>query len=133
VAFKASGETLKRSLARAREIPEERRNEQVTLDGLAKATALSRFYLVRSFVKKFGLPPHAYLINVRMKHACRLLRAGMPCNTGCRCNGICRPKSFRAAFPEDYGCGSLGLSCLAELVVLLVITGTWQRLLPIHI
>ena len=77
--FRASGPALRRSLERARDLLEERNNEPVTLEELAAASALSRFHLVRSFSAQFGLPPHAYQIHVRIEHACRLLRAGVPC------------------------------------------------------
>ncbi|HKI11211.1 MAG TPA: AraC family transcriptional regulator [Candidatus Acidoferrum sp.] len=78
-ALKPLGPGLKRSLDRARVILEERINELITLDELAKAAALSRFHLVRSFAQQFGLPPHAYQIHVRIKRACHLLRDGLHC------------------------------------------------------
>lgn len=54
-------------------------HETVTLEQLAAVSALSRFHLVRSFTKQFGLPPHAYLLEVRIKKAQALLRSGMSC------------------------------------------------------
>lgn len=73
------GHGLTRSLRAARELLCERYNESVTLDELAATAALSRFHLVRCFTSRFGLPPHAYQIQVRIEKACRLLRGGMMC------------------------------------------------------
>lgn len=78
-ALKPLGPGLERSLDRARDILENRLNELITLDELAKAAALSRFHLVRTFAQQFGLPPHAYQIHVRINRACHLLRTGLHC------------------------------------------------------
>jgi AraC-like DNA-binding protein len=73
------GAGLRRSLERARDILEQRPHELIRLDQLAHAAALSRFHLVRSFARQFGLPPHAYQLHVRIKRACHLLREGRHC------------------------------------------------------
>ena len=99
----SSGPALRRSLERAREILEERQNEQVTLDELAKAAALSRFHLVRSFAKEYGIPPHAYQINVRIKRACWLLRAGMPCGEVAAASGFADQSHFTRHFKKVMG------------------------------
>jgi AraC-like DNA-binding protein len=66
-------------LNRTRDFLRDRFEENVNLEDLAVIAALSPFHLLRSFTKRFGLPPHAYQIHVRIKRACRLLRAGLPC------------------------------------------------------
>jgi len=48
------------------------------LDQLSSAAGLSRFHLLRTFTNQVGIPPHAYQIRVRIEHARRLLRMGMP-------------------------------------------------------
>lgn len=50
----------------------------VTLNELAEQAALSPHYLLRAFCKEVGLPPHAYLQDVRVRHAQRLIEAGEP-------------------------------------------------------
>lgn len=75
--FKVAGHT--RALNLVRQHLEHRFHESVTLNELATAAALSRFHLVRAFTHHFGLPPHAYQIQLRIKRACRLLRKGAPC------------------------------------------------------
>jgi AraC-like DNA-binding protein len=49
---------------------------EVSLEQLAKLSALSPYHLVRSFQKEFGLPPHAYQIQSRLRLARKLLKQG---------------------------------------------------------
>ena len=64
-------------LERARALLHERYASRVTLTQLEEATGLSRYHLDRSFAAEFGLPPHAYQIQVRLAKARRLIAAGM--------------------------------------------------------
>ena len=48
------------------------------LERLARETRLSRFQALRVFKHKYGLPPHAYQLRVRIGRAQRALRAGLP-------------------------------------------------------
>ncbi len=50
--------------------------EDVTLDALAAVARVSRFHLSRLFTRAHGLPPHAYLLQLRLGQAKRLLAAG---------------------------------------------------------
>jgi AraC-like DNA-binding protein len=65
---------FERSLMRAKELLHEKFSEQISLEELAVAAAMSRYHLVRRFTRQFGLPPHAYQIHLRIKRACTLLR-----------------------------------------------------------
>ncbi|MBP3953752.1 AraC family transcriptional regulator [Gemmata sp. G18] len=51
---------------------------QPSLDDLAAQTRLSRFHLLRVFRRATGLPPHQYLLNLRIEQARVLLRRGVP-------------------------------------------------------
>ena len=50
----------------------------VSLDSLAGLVQLSKSHLVRLFRTQMGLPPHAYLLRIRVSRACSFLAAGMP-------------------------------------------------------
>ncbi len=52
--------------------------QNVRIDDLVKITQLSRAYLIRSFRQSVGMPPYAYLIQTRIKHAKKLLAEKMP-------------------------------------------------------
>jgi AraC-like DNA-binding protein len=49
---------------------------KVTLEELATEVGLSPYHLIRAFRKHVGLPPHAYLKQLRINRAQSLLRAG---------------------------------------------------------
>lgn len=51
-------------------------DQEISLEQLAQVANLSSFHLNRSFRKTFGMPPHAYQIQVRILQAKRLLRKG---------------------------------------------------------
>ncbi|MEZ8104910.1 MULTISPECIES: AraC family transcriptional regulator [Vibrio] len=48
----------------------------VSLSDLSQLSGLSPYHLVRSFQKTFGLPPHAYQIQSRLRMARKLMRQG---------------------------------------------------------
>lgn len=52
--------------------------EGVSLTALAAETNLSRYHLLRTFRATVGMPPHAYLESVRIRHAQQQLASGMP-------------------------------------------------------
>lgn len=49
----------------------------VSLQDLAQLSGLNSFSLLRAFRQVFGLPPHAYQIQVRLRQAKRLLQSGL--------------------------------------------------------
>jgi len=65
-----------RAVRQIRSILHERLAEVVRLDDLATAVGLNKSYLVRSFTKVMGVPPHAYQRLVRISRARRMLAAG---------------------------------------------------------
>jgi AraC-like DNA-binding protein len=52
--------------------------QNVTLGQLATLTGLNRSYLIRVFRDEVGMPPYAYLTQVRVEKAKRLLAEGQP-------------------------------------------------------
>jgi AraC-like DNA-binding protein len=65
-------------LERAREYLAEHCCENVSLAQLAGVVALDPFALVRGFSRAFGLPPHAWMLQERVRRAQVLLRDGVP-------------------------------------------------------
>jgi AraC-like DNA-binding protein len=66
-----------RAAARMRECMNEE-GLNVDLETLAKWAGLNRFQALRAFKQRYGLPPHAYQLCLRMNHARRLLLEGTP-------------------------------------------------------
>ncbi|MFC6067389.1 AraC family transcriptional regulator [Streptomyces ochraceiscleroticus] len=62
--------------ARAREILEERLTDPPSLDQLAAQLGTSPFALLRAFKRAYGMPPHAWLTDARVRRARRLLDRG---------------------------------------------------------
>ncbi|MHC3474272.1 helix-turn-helix transcriptional regulator [Streptomyces sp. 7R007] len=62
--------------ARAREVLEERMADPPSLEALASGLGTSPFALLRAFREAYGLPPHAWLTDARVRRARGLLDAG---------------------------------------------------------
>ncbi|MDB6169298.1 MAG: transcriptional regulator, AraC family [Verrucomicrobia bacterium] len=52
--------------------------KHISLADLARVAGLSRFHFLRSFAQQFGVPPHAYQINLRIEKIRNLLKLGVP-------------------------------------------------------
>lgn len=65
-----------RPVRRALGLLRERASEAVTLDELAEYAGLDKFHLCRAFRAQVGMPPHAYLTQLRIARAKQLLAAG---------------------------------------------------------
>jgi AraC-like DNA-binding protein len=78
-AMTASGETRfepTRPVRRALGLMRERLGDALTLDELSEYAGLDKFHLCRAFRAQVGMPPHAYLTQLRVRHAKELLAAG---------------------------------------------------------
>ena len=64
--------------ARARDVLTERITEPPTLEQLAEDLGTGPFALLRAFRDTYGMPPHAWLTDARVRLARRLLDAGTP-------------------------------------------------------
>jgi AraC-like DNA-binding protein len=52
--------------------------EHVSLSALAQRAGLSKSHLIRTFVRTYGVTPHAYHMQLRLARARRLLAEGLP-------------------------------------------------------
>ena len=74
-----------RAVRRAIELVRARLRDGVTLDELAEHAGLDKFHLCRAFRAEVGMPPYAYLTQLRVMHAKALLAAGVrPCDVASR-------------------------------------------------
>ncbi|MEU9331952.1 AraC family transcriptional regulator [Streptomyces sp. NPDC048290] len=65
-----------RNAARARAVLEERMTDPPTLEQLAADLGTSPFALLRAFRDTYGMPPHTWLTDIRVRRARRLLDDG---------------------------------------------------------
>jgi AraC-like DNA-binding protein len=67
-----------KAIQQARAYIEEYFAQGISLTQLAEHVSLSPYYLLRVFRAEVGMPPYTYLESVRIRHAQRLIEAGMP-------------------------------------------------------
>jgi AraC-like DNA-binding protein len=65
-----------REAERVREIIEEGWKERPSLRSLAAQVELNTYQLLRAFVRRYGMPPHAYLLQRQLREARTLLDGG---------------------------------------------------------
>jgi AraC-like DNA-binding protein len=90
-------------LVRARDVLHADVRRGATLDELAAEAGLSRAFLARSFARTFGVPPHQYLVQLRLEHAKRALAAGTSVTQTCLEVGFESLGSFSASFHRRVG------------------------------
>jgi AraC-like DNA-binding protein len=77
--------------------------EDVSLAQLSRLVWLSPYYLARSFTAQVGIPPHAYLESVRIRHAQRLLTVGVPIAEVALSTGFAHQSHFTNRFKRLVG------------------------------
>lgn len=75
-----------------------------SLDGLAKLVNLSQWHLLRQFKKHTGLPPHAWLIQIRLRKAMGLLKKGYHISMVAQLCGFSDQSHFNRHFKRAIGC-----------------------------
>jgi AraC-like DNA-binding protein len=88
---------------RAKAHIDERYSSRLTLAELARIAAASPFNLVRIFKKEFGLPPHAYVNQVRIRRARELLLGGVSPATAAISVGFYDQSHFGRHFKRTVG------------------------------
>lgn len=68
----------RRAVKQVRRYIEAHFSERISLNDLAELVAFSPYYLLRVFRIEVGMPPHAYLQDVRIRRAQRLIELGKP-------------------------------------------------------
>jgi AraC-like DNA-binding protein len=77
--------------------------KNISLDDLANVVGLNRAYLIRTFKKTMGLPPHAYLTQLRLSEAKKQLARNIPIAQVALNTGFADQSHFSRAFKQTYG------------------------------
>ena len=77
--------------------------ETVTLAELAALSGISRFQLLRGFVRELGITPHAYLVQLRVRLARRLLAQGHAPAQAALLAGFADQSHLTRAFVRQFG------------------------------
>lgn len=78
--------------------------DKITLAQLGSISGLSRYQLLRRFEKTIGITPHAWLTQLRLEYACRMLRKSDEHIANIATNvGFYDQSHFNRAFKNAYG------------------------------
>lgn len=91
------------SIAIARRLIDDDPAAPVTLADLARESDLSRFQVLRAFLRATGLTPHAYIVQRRADVARRLIRAGTPLAEAATASGFADQSHMTRTFTRRYG------------------------------
>jgi AraC-like DNA-binding protein len=86
-----------------RELLENAPAERHSLGTLAGAVGMSPFHFSRVFHELVGMPPHRYLLGVRLASAARLLRAGKSVTDASGASGFSNLSHFIRSFRRRFG------------------------------
>ena len=75
----------------------------ISLDELCALSGLSKYYLLRSFKRAYGFTPHAYLLNLRVNRAKKLLKGGLDLAEAALDCGFCDQSHLSREFTPRVG------------------------------
>jgi AraC-like DNA-binding protein len=94
---------LTKRVIQAKYFIDENFDQSITLDNICKEACLSKFHLIRSFKKLYGVTPYQHLTFLRIKKAKELLQANFSITTVCYHVGFDSPTSFSGLFKKIAG------------------------------
>ncbi len=78
-------------------------SEELSISTLSALTAYHPHYFIKLFKEDMGMPPHQYILRMRLQEAARLLRAGGTVSEAASSVGYADVSSFARAFKGYYG------------------------------
>ena len=78
-------------------------DEQISTQALSRYSGLTESHLIRAFHQEFGLPPHAYHVQLRLAQACELLGTGLPVSSVAYECGFADQSHLSRKFKATYG------------------------------
>jgi AraC-like DNA-binding protein len=89
--------------ARVRDVLTDRSHETVTLAQLEALTGTGRYRLIRAFRAAYGLPPHAWQVQIRLAKARALIRSGVAIAAAALETGFADQAHLTRWFKRSYG------------------------------
>ena len=78
-------------------------SEEISIATLSALTAYHPHYFIKLFKEDMGMPPHQYILRMRLQEAARLLRSGSTVSEAASNVGYADASSFARAFKSYYG------------------------------
>ncbi|MBA3448774.1 MAG: AraC family transcriptional regulator [Pseudaminobacter sp.] len=97
------GRLVPQTISSAKNLIDDDPAAAITLADLARESGLSRFQVLRGFVKATGLTPHAYLVQRRIDIARRLIAQAMPLAEAANAAGFADQSHMTRLFVRKYG------------------------------
>ena len=94
---------LTKRVIQAKYFIEKNFDQGITLDIICKEACISKFHLIRSFKKLYGITPYQHLTFLRIKKAKELLQMNLSITTVCYHVGFDSPTSFSGLFKKIAG------------------------------
>ena len=94
---------LYRRLVQAKLFMDTHYADNIDLNNIADEAFFSKFHFIRLFKKIYGVPPHQYLIQVRLAKAKELLGTKTAVAETCYCVGFESISSFTGLFKRSFG------------------------------
>jgi AraC-like DNA-binding protein len=88
---------------KAKRFLEDRYDENVSLKDLAREVNISPYHLLRVFESELGIPPYAYLTQIRIQESKRLLSNGVSIADVAQQTGFCDQSQFTKRFKQIVG------------------------------
>ena len=101
--FVKTAKAEKTMVRKAKRYLEDRLHDNISLKDLASRVNVSPFHLLRVFKAETGLPPYAYLSQVRIQEAMRLLWNGISIADVAQQTGFCDQSQFTKRFKQIVG------------------------------
>lgn len=89
--------------AQVRDLLADHAEDSVTLAQLELVTGMGRYRLIRAFRAAYGLPPHAWQIQIRLARARSLIRSGAGIATAAIATGFADQAHLTRLFKRSYG------------------------------
>jgi AraC-like DNA-binding protein len=105
-----SGDRVARAIRRVQSHLQRHATECVALDELAALARVSKSYLVRTFHRAVGLPPHSYQVQLRIARAARLIAMGASLSRAALDAGFSDQSHLSRKFKSAYGLTPLGFA-----------------------
>jgi AraC-like DNA-binding protein len=104
------GDRAAQAIRRVQSHLQQHATECVSLDELAELACVSKSYLVRTFHRAVGLPPHSYQVQLRIARAARLIATGASLTRAAFDAGFSDQSHLSRKFKSAYGLTPLGFA-----------------------